>query len=1158
MSNLFKSKFFLGSMIVATLLVGVVAVKTAAAQSVGSSMTATTTATCTISTTLRVGSKGADVKCLQSVLDNGLVSDGHFGPKTKAEVVAWQKSNGLTADGVVGAKSRAVFNKGGTVVVTPVTGAGLPSGCATTSGFSPVSGVSCSSGTAPQGTGPVSVSLSSDNPASGYVINNQATADLAHFTFTGSGTVTSVTLQRTGISDQNTLNNVYLFQGNTRLTDGYSFNNSGILTMNGLSIAVNGSTTISVKADASSTASDSSTIGVTLTSYTAGTTATAVSLAGNVMYLGTSGSNSASVYVGTNTITGTQNVNAGTSAYTIWSAPVQINQRAIWLKGANFRMTGSAPSGSLGNINLFVDGSQVGTSATMGTITGSNYAMFDFSASPVSLSTGSHTVSVEADIVKGASYDVTASLQQASDLTLYDSQVGINVAAQNSSGHSFTSNSGADIAIQAGTAAVNVDPTFQTITNITGGATNVPIARFKVHGYGEDVKVSTLYITPIFTSPVTALATATTAFTPVVTVGTHGAGYMKTPTVTFSGMTCSTGTPTQPVGQAVVSSGAVTGVTIITPGSCTSSGTASGTIGVVISAASATQNGLNNLAVFFNGSQVGSSQTWTTTSGTVQFNLGSQMIIPAGTDSYIEVRADLQDNDSVNYTNGSVSANLTTSTGNAQGQTSSKTLNFPTGSVTGTVLSIQTGLLAVSSDASLAATQTASPNTAGVVIGSYAFQNQSTSESVRVTQLQVGLTSTPVGLTNLSNLRTSETSGSGSNPIQPSSSNTFSVNFTLAPGATRTIQVLADTGAANSETVHTTLVVTAIGATSNVSTTSATISGQTVNLSAGTLTTPTQNSLSSNSTAGQYVPAASGAVNATKATFNFASTNGASTITELTFTLGSGSNSTISSLTINGLTAYNVGNTAYFTGLNIAVPNGGSGVNQDVYVTYAKVGQGGVSSGTASALTLTTIKYQSGGLTSSITGLSIVSPTMTMVGTAPTVALNAASGTLTVGSLHVADVTVTANAAGDLNVNTIPLTFIGSQTGTHIFTMTTFATSDLVVKDSSGTPLTGYTPSVVAAGATCPLATSVTGSSSVCALISFANGYQVPAGTTKTFQIFANVTAINTGTGNSLAVGINPVGSFTWTDTAGNSTSPVAAIATTMPSYPTSTVSLSN
>ena len=50
--------------------------------------------------TLKVGSKGEEVKALQSKL--GLAADGDFGPGTEAKLKAWQTSNGLTADGVAG------------------------------------------------------------------------------------------------------------------------------------------------------------------------------------------------------------------------------------------------------------------------------------------------------------------------------------------------------------------------------------------------------------------------------------------------------------------------------------------------------------------------------------------------------------------------------------------------------------------------------------------------------------------------------------------------------------------------------------------------------------------------------------------------------------------------------------------------------------------------------------------------------------------------------------------------------------------------------------------------------------------------------------------------------------------------------------------------
>jgi len=152
MSNLFKSKFFLGVMIVSAMFVvaGVVKTPTAAAS------------TCSITSTLKVGSSGSQVVCLQTAL-GGLTADGNFGAKTKAAVVAWQTKEGLVADGVFGAKSRAMwegnagnsanFPAGCTSTVgfslttglpcnTPVS-SGYPAGCTSSVGFSPTTGLSC-------------------------------------------------------------------------------------------------------------------------------------------------------------------------------------------------------------------------------------------------------------------------------------------------------------------------------------------------------------------------------------------------------------------------------------------------------------------------------------------------------------------------------------------------------------------------------------------------------------------------------------------------------------------------------------------------------------------------------------------------------------------------------------------------------------------------------------------------------------------------------------------------------------------------------------------------------------------------------------------------------------------------------------------------------
>ncbi len=152
MSNLLKSKILLGVLVVAVLVVGgVVALKadTAAAE------------TCTINSTLRVGSTGAEVMCLQSIV--GAAADGVFGPMTKAAVMTWQTSKGLVADGVFGPLSKAAWLAGGSSTSNcpvgqfdPMTGqpcgtSTLPAGCMAGYLFSPTTGQSCTGGSTSSG-----------------------------------------------------------------------------------------------------------------------------------------------------------------------------------------------------------------------------------------------------------------------------------------------------------------------------------------------------------------------------------------------------------------------------------------------------------------------------------------------------------------------------------------------------------------------------------------------------------------------------------------------------------------------------------------------------------------------------------------------------------------------------------------------------------------------------------------------------------------------------------------------------------------------------------------------------------------------------------------------------------------------------------------------
>ncbi len=994
----------------------------------------------------------------------------------------------------------------------------------------------------PVSSGSVSVSASSDMPASATIVAGQAAADLAHFTFTGNGTLSAMTLQRIGVSANTTLNNVYLFNGATRVADSASVNSNGVVAFNGLNIPVNGSLNLAVKADIA-TGISGQTIGVTLTSYTisGASSAATVSLSGNLMSV--SNATLAGVNVGATTVSAAS-VNAGTTGYSLWSSPVTVSTRTVLLKGATFKYVGSATTDSFANLQLYVNGSPVGPKST---INAQNNLVFDLSGAPLTLNTGSSTLEIRGDLIKGSNRNASFILQNAADLAVTDTQLNVNVGVVSLGATTFSQIAGGVITINPGTVTTTLDPNFNSVTTVTGGATGATIGSFKLTSYGEDVKINTLSVTPSIIS------------------ATAGAS------------------------------------------STSSTGVCTGTCGV------------NNVSLFANGAQVGSSQNWTT--GALSFNLGSSLIIPAGTSITLAVKADMQTALNVNYTAGTVSATVNVGTSNAQGLSSLNTVAVPAASITSNGLTVTTGALSIAAAPGYAA-QTVNGNQAGVKIGSYVIQNTSTAEPVRVTSLAValsfaaptytsgavtagagqsitfsstagmtvgniltipgatpavgnvtsvtngtvavltittggvtptvggavtgsGTTIGPAVLTNISNLRTSETSGSGATPVNPAASNNFSVNFTLAPGATKQIDILADLGTSNFGAVTTTLLPTAVGANSNVVLTpgSAT-TGQVVTLASGTVAAPTLNSVSLGGTlASQFVVGGSSPV---VAQYNFVASNGTAVVTELKFAITSGAGNTITQVCIpngNGSTtvcAPVVSGTADITGLALNVPNLAAGINVNVAPTYAAVGTNGVPSNTTSVMTLNYVRSISGGITT-IANPSVAAQTMTLVGTKPTVTLVPSTATLINGLVNVGYVTVAADPAGDIKLTALPI----NVTSAGVATVPT-GTNNVVIQDASGNTIPESNGTFVVA------ANSTSGDVAV----TLTGGYLIPAGTSKVFSIFVTAATVSGATGTtSLVMKLGAQTLFGWTDQVGGVTITGVSL---LYNYPTTTSYIHN
>ncbi|MBU2579002.1 peptidoglycan-binding protein, partial [Patescibacteria group bacterium] len=459
----------------------------------GTTTPATTFTGCAIASftrNLAVRSTGDDVKCLQVILNSnadtkvaetGAGSPGnettYFGAKTKAGVVKFQEkyadtilaSYGLTTGtGFVGVTTRAKLNELLDIVVptTPTTPTTTTTTSTTTTGLT--------------------VALASNSPIAGTVVAGQAIADLARFTFTGNNTVTSLKLKRIGVSEDATLSNVYLYDGNTRITDTATVSN-GVLTFANASglFTVNGDKTISVKSDIA-TGSTGQTVGVALMAATdiVPTVSGNFPINGNTMTVATA--NLATVVVGTVLPSSNTTVNAGTMNYTVFSAPLTIGVRSINLSNVALKLIGSVTTDALANVKLYINGVQAGTATT---IDANGNVAFDLSAAPVVIQSGSATLEVRADVVKGSSRNFSLSLQNVADLVVVDSNYNVNIAA---TGIPATT---ATVSVKAGSVAVSLDPTF-SVTTVTGGIANAPLAKYSFKAYGEDVKISYLDITP--------------------------------------------------------------------------------------------------------------------------------------------------------------------------------------------------------------------------------------------------------------------------------------------------------------------------------------------------------------------------------------------------------------------------------------------------------------------------------------------------------------------------------------------------------------------------------------------------------------------------------------------------------------------------------------
>ena len=494
------------------------------------------------------------------------------------------------------------------------------------------------------------------------------------------------------------------------------------------------------------------------------------------------------------------------------------------------------------------------------------------------------------------------------------------------------------------------------------------------------------------------------------------------------------------------------------------------------------------------------------------------MIIPAAGTVTLEVRGDLRDGAGNNYTAGTVQVNVTSFVG--RGQQSQSTVT--SASATGKSLTIGSATVTFSNTGGFLG-QTVTPNS-NVRLGSFTVSN-SNYEDIRVTNLAVGLvvTAGQMALSNISNLRVTD---SATIVAQPTAANNFTMDITVPMNSTKVFEVTADLGASASSTaaVLTNATSSYRGINSGVSTTAA-ATGVSMTANTATLVAADVTKLSSSAPSQLVV---SGTVMPT-VTYNVKASTAPVTITELTFDIAT-STDAITALKVGGVTKTIIALTGnVVTGLNIVVPAGASGLNIPVDVTFGNVNtNGGIASQSAAVdtITLTAVKYTSGNTSATLTTASttLVSNAMQLVASKPSLTVDGVQKTgLILGSENkIGEVAVFADTKGDIKLNKLifNIGYSGFSTGP--------ALSAVRIADGS-TTISGTT------------ATTTTSTSSPVVTVDFgdtattSDGYSIPAGTSKTFSLFATNTGGVVSSGATAAVSAQVQGTtnFLWDDVTG-------------------------
>lgn len=884
--------------------------------------------------------------------------------------------------------------------------------------------------TAPVISGSVSAALATDSPAASSLVQGSL-ATIAKFTFNGSGTVTSVTMRRTGVSEDTTLRNVYLYDGATRLTDAASVGGMSSINFTNASGLFNasGMKTISVVAEISSSATNGQTVGIQLTGF-AVANGTPAAVAYQAATHTITSATLAAIDFGTVTPSGSSFDPA--KDVEVFKSTVSIGTRDVTLSRMAIRQIGSVNNTDLNNFRLLIDGTQV---AQVQNLTADGYAYFSFA--PTVVKSGNRNVRVLADVIAGSSRTFQFQVRNKVDVDFTDSQFGAIIAPTYASGN-FPAGSASSNSINGGSL------TFQKTVDSASGdvikdSSGVKLAKYTVTAYGEPVKIETL----------TVAATSSDA-----SVGN-----------------------------------------------------------------------LRNGKVLINGAQYGSTANLVKiSSGGTAYTLN--YTVQPGTPVTLEVVADMFDNDGTNdiSANDTVYARILAGSSNAQKMVSLGYINAPAALVDGNSVTVVTGSVSMGKQTSYANQTTPLPQTA------YKFAAfnlvGATSEDVNVDTITVavaavsGSTFDYADLTDVMVKVNGQMFGTVKSTLS-SGSNTFSGNFKLAKNANVSVEVFASlvSGATNTDSGRATVTVSGTTDQSGVAVTTGGITGQTIAVGSGTIST----SFSGGNSINPSIVAAAAGATQTVGVFKLTTTNEAFTITEVTAT--SSALTTVSEVRLldcgttgtscqaTALSSRPAGTSVTFSGLSYQIP-----ANSDKYlgfqVVFAGVGTGMGTTSENVAITFSTFKANNSSGVQSTNAVNLATNAVYAYKAVPTIAPNTTgwASTLNGGNQTLAKVNV-SSGSGTIEWNKI--VFSISKSVNPVLATSTFEVYDV----------TGGSSNKVLGTISGGVGLTATGTVSA-ATVSFApTSIQQVAGT-RTYELRGDISG-TFATGDNVSTRIaNPISSF--------------------------------